>query len=334
MADLEYPLPDEIEPTPVSCYGLPEKPITLSWSRLHDWMKCKQRTKLTFQKKKSKITNVRNFLAGSVADLSMREALDNAKKDSDGRLLELSLDELLAPVQSKWDKAITAVEDDAKDNSNRKVLAWSGLDPEKDQRELLNKILVTLKNLHPLIEERVVGHRFIPEFRPKRMPVIGIPGLNGETVFIQLFLAVDIAIQVKEGDSPTQLGDWGIYDLKTTSTEAYLEGTLPQLVFYDLAFSALTGKFPVEHELWAPLANPMVRRVQIDDSHRKQMINWIINFCHGVWKGEDSFTADASNCYNCPTKNACPKMTLPLTKDEQGISRFYFGDNTGGMLNG
>ena len=235
----------------------------------------------------------------------------------------------MAPLPAKWDASISKLE-------AKTIMKWDEKKgPLKDQEDILKKVKRTLKNLYPILEQKIVGKHFIPEFRPKNMPVFGIPGPDGQPCFIRLYLAVDCAVQVWEDpDNPNALGGWGLYDLKTTATTDYLDKTLPQLVFYDLAFHAMTGKRPVEHELWAPLVNPSIRSVNVTDEHRKMVTNWIVSYCHGVWAGEDSLTKDDSNCYTCPTKNACPKMTLPITKDEQGLSRFYFGDPSGGKLHG
>lgn len=320
------PLPVDTPLTEYPCYGQPKK-ILLSWSRLSDYIACNYRVRLIHEGKKSRKTNARNFLAGKVTDLCMRHALDNAEKDSEGRLLSLSLDELMDPLPEIWDNSVQKPEKNT-------VMQWLGADPVEDQKRILNNVHTTLRNLHPILTDSLMGRRFIPEMRPKfeEMPVIGIPGPDGETCYIRLFLAVDCAVQLEEGDSSSRLGKWGLYDLKTTSTKDYISKTLPQLVFYDLAFHAMSGSHPVDHALWTPLLDPSVQRVHVTDEHRRQMLSWIISYCHGVWAGKDGFTTDEKNCYTCPTKTACPKIVTPITKDEQGISRAYFGQPNGGKL--
>ena len=317
----------EPELTSRDCFGLGPKTITLSWSRLSDWTKCKRRVKLIHEGKRSNLVNARNFLAGNLADHSMREALENAPKDPEGRLLSLSLDELLKPLPKHWAKAMEEPEEG-------RIYKWAEGDPVADQRRILKSATQALENLYPTLQEYLLGRRFVPEFRPKKMPVFGIPGPDGEPCYIRLYLAVDCAVQLKEDpDNLDGMGEWGLYDLKTTAQAEYLNQTLPQLVFYDLGFQALTGKRPVEHALWAPLQSPVVRKVHVTDEHRAQVTNWIVSYCHSVWAGEDDFTDKESNCFTCPTKSACPKMVTPLTKDEQGISRVYFGKKEG-MLHG
>lgn len=318
---------ETITPTEYDCYGK-VRPLTISWSRINDWAKCRHRVKLMFEGKRSKLTNARNFLAGNLTDHSMRHALENASKDPDGRLLSLSVEELLAPLPGVWEKAIQSPEKNT-------VFKWDPKDPVADQKKILLKATESLEKLHPILERNLLGRRYIPEFRPKEMPIIGIPGPYGETAYIRLFLAVDCAVQVEEGSSgdSSTLGKWGLYDLKTTSSVEYINKTLPQLVFYDIAFQALTRARPVEHGLWAPLLDNPEIKAEVTDAHRDMVLNWIISYCHSVWAGEADFTKDETNCYTCPTRSACPKVLTPLTKDEQGISRVYFGHPEGMMQN-
>lgn len=314
----------KIDLTMYPCYNLPGRPITLSWSRLGDWTKCKRRVRLIYEGKKSKTVNARNFLAGNVADQTMRDALSNASKDSEGRLLSLSLDELMGPLDQKWEDIINNPE-------KNRMYKWRTADPKEDQRAILSNVVKTLKNLHPILTKNLIGRRFIPEFRPKDMPVIGIPGPDGEPCYIQLFLAVDCLVQMEEDPiNPNGIGKWGIFDLKTTPNIEYINQTLPQLVFYDIAYHALTGTRATTHGLWAPLMDVPERIVTVTDEHRAMVTDWIVSYCHSVWASEDDLTKDESNCFNCPTKDSCPKFIVPVTKDKKGLNRAHFGGS--GML--
>lgn len=308
--------------TMYDCFGKP-RTITLSWSRLNDWFKCKQRVKLLHEGKRGKLTNARNFLVGNLADHCMRAALTDAPQDPEGRLLSLSMDDLLAPLPEKW-------VEETKPTKNT-ILKWDAANPRKDQEKVYNSAVETLERLYPILQKNVVGHRFFPEFRPKEMPIIGIPGPDGEPTYIRLYLAVDCAVQVEEGETPSSLGEWGLFDLKTTARQEYITHTMPQLVFYDIAWHAMTGKRPKAHGLWAPLMDNPEIPVHVDDDERAKVTEWIISYCHSVWAGEDDLTEDESNCFNCSTKKSCPKVVKPITKDEQGISRVQFGK---GMLRG
>lgn len=299
------------------CYG-EVKPIVLSWSRLSDWTKCKQRSKLRSQKKTS-MTNARNMLAGNVTDHTLRHALEYSKRDEEGRLVSLSLDELMDPLPGIWEHAVNNPERD-------RYIEWKG-DPIQDQKRILSNIRTALKNLHPILLDKLIGKRFLPEFRPEGgMPIIGIPGLDGETAYIRLFLAIDLAIE----HAPKQ---WGVWDLKVSSADSYLTQTLPQLVFYSIAFQALTGIHPTQWGLIAPLSKRKIHPITVTEEHRNQVMNWIITYCHSVWNGEEDLTEDENNCYGCPTKAACPKFLVPKTKDEQGAYLAQFGRNLKGKNN-
>lgn len=310
------------------CHGHPRpNGITLSWSRLSDWTTCKKRVKLFHDGKRQKFVNARNFLAGNLVDNTMREALTySAVRDDAGRLVELSKEDFVLPLESKWYEIVNNPEKNT-------VYKWQG-DIVTDQRRILKKAEKALDNLYPIVMDKLMGKRYIPEFRPSEMPPVGVPGPDGETYFIRLFLAVDMAVQVEEDkdDPDNGIGKWGLYDLKTTEQDNYLKKTLPQLVFYDIAFQALTGSQPVEHALWAPLTKDPIKVVEVDDSHRRQVMDWIISYCHSVWAGEDEMTTDDTACYMCPTKAACPKFVKPLKKDEQGIFKVAFGSSDEGML--
>lgn len=315
---MKYPI--NAEPTVRECYGIGPKPIVLSWSRLKDWGACRQRVKLIHEGKRSTISNARNALAGNLTDHCMREALENAPKDDQGRLQEITREQLLAPLQSKWEEEI---------KPDNRVLKWSGPDPREDQKKILNKAVKALEELEPILQDNILGRRFIPEFRPSEMPVVGIPGPDGETEYIRLFLAVDIAVQLEEGDpdDPYDIGKWGLYDLKTTESEEYLTTTLPQLVFYDIGFHALTGTYAVDHALWAPLVTGTpIRTLKVGNEDRRDILTNIIGYCHGVWAGDDSFTDNPEKeCYSCITRSACPRIVQPMSRDEQGIRRITFG---------
>lgn len=311
---------DKVPEAKFPCFGSEPKTMTVSWSRLSDWMTCRRRVRLIMEGNRSKTQNARNTLAGNVVDYTMRHAIQNAEKDSGGRILSLTKDDLLEPLPDIWNKTTTVLEPGT-------VLKWNNpVDPVKDQKAILKKVHKAIDNLFPILEKSVVGKRVIPEMRPKDMPPFGIPGPDGETVWIRLFLAVDVAVQIREDpDNPRGLGDWGLYDLKTATTGDYVTKSLPQLVFYDLAFHALTGRRPVEHKLWTPLLDSHVKKVEVTDEHRDMVTGWIIDYCHGVWAGKDELTEDKDNCFFCPTKHACPRFTIPLTKDEQGVPGHYFG---------
>ena len=315
---------DEIELEQRDCYGK-LKTITLSWSRLSDWFVCKQRVKLYHTGGRSSTVNTRNFLCGKVVDLVMRETLDNASRDSSGRIQSIDRDDMMGRLPDVWERCLVPEEG--------RLLKWNGTDVKVDQKKILNQAKAATSSLHPILVDKVVGRRVIPEFRPATMPAFGIPLPDGGTGYIRLFLGIDLLIQEEEdGD---RLGEWGIWDLKATAYDSYIPKTLWQLVFYDLAYQALTGKYAKTHGLITPLLDKKIHSIVVDDEHRDQMASWIVQYCHSVWAGEEDFVSpdkEKEACFGCPTRNACPKIVHPLTKDEQGLTWARFDTKRPGLM--
>ena len=284
------------------CDDAPKK-ITLSWSKLKAYEACHKRSQLLQQGKKSKIIDGRGFLPGNLADSAMRTWLTRGEFDAGG------MQRLIPELWESW----TGPEAEYR-------IDWKG-DPRKDQVAVVKQVVSAVNILEPILMEKVVPYSFKPEYR--FTSTVGVPGLDGESVNIELFGAVDVAVCIDEGR-------YGIYDLKISERADYLRSTLGQLIFYDLAFKGHTGLNPVEHEFWAPMLplqdkpKPAVIALDVTNEHRMQMISRIIDYCHGVWAGDWALTPDVNECYYCPVKHACPRWVNPVTKDEQGKNRMSF----------
>lgn len=284
------------------CTDAPKK-IRVSWSKLKTHSACRQRGKLLSAGHKSPVTNGRNFLPGTLADNAMRYWLDEGAFEPGG--MEKFLPYL-------WDKH-TGTE--AEYN-----IKWRG-DPREDKKAVLSDVRDALRVLEPILMEKVAPYAYRPEYR--FTSVVGIPGPTGETVYIELFGAVDVAVKFDEYK-------YGLFDLKITKGGPYLRKTLGQLVFYDLAFRGHTGFNPVEHAFWAPLMplqdppSSAVITTVVTDEERMQMISQINSYCQDVWAGQFQLTEDKQECWNCPVKHACPRFVQPITKDKQGKHRAAF----------
>jgi len=278
------------------CVDAPQR-IRLSWSRLAAYDKCRQRVRLLNQGKKSPTTDGRNFLPGTLADRCMRRWLE-AGRFNPGGMLEF-LDE-------EWERHT------GKDSEY--VIKWRN-NPRADQLSVLEDVKTALEKLEPILQKKVTPFAFKPEFR--FTSVVGIPGLNGETVQIEIFGAVDVATHFEQGQ-------YGLYDLKITRRDSYIKSTLAQLIFYDLAFRGHTGVRPVEHAFWCPLLDEIEINLTVTNDDRREMISRIIGYCHNVWAGHWELTEDKNECWNCPTKAACPRFVNPISKDTQGRNRVTF----------
>lgn len=286
------------------CDDAPKK-IRLSWSKLKAYEACHKRSQLISEGKKSKIIDGRGFLPGNLADSAMRIWLLRGQFDPGG------MKRLLPDLWAQWT---------GPDAEYR--IDWKG-DPRKDQVGVLEQVVASVEILEPILMDKVVP--FAPAYKPefRFTSAVFIPGLDGEPVNIELFGAVDVATRRAEAK-------YGIYDLKISERASYLRSTLGQLIFYDLAFKAHTGFYPVEHEFWAPMLplqdkpQPAIIPLHVTNEHRAQMISRIIDYCHGVWRGDWALTPDINECYYCPVKHACPRWVNPLTKDDQGKNRMSF----------
>ena len=282
------------------CVDAPRK-LRLSWSRLKAYEGCRQRGKLMMEGKKSPITDGRNFLPGTLADRCMRRWLEAGQFNSGG---------MLDYLDDEWSTHT------GKDSEYR--INWRG-NPTEDKQSVVEDVQNALKILEPILMKKVTPFSFKPEFR--FTSVVGIPGLNGETVHIEIFGAVDVATHF-------EMGKYGIYDLKITRRDDYIKSTLAQVIFYDLAFRGWTGVNPVDHGFFTPLLPEKEIYLKVTDDNRREMISRIVAYCHNVWSGRWELTRNEQECWNCPTKAACPKFVKRITKDVQGRNRVTFDKAT------
>jgi len=269
----------------------------LSWSRLKAFKACKRQAHLLTAGKKSPLVDIRAFLPGKIADLAMRQWLEEGQFNPGG---------MRALVPEIFESAIAPEAEG--------VVRWKG-NVVDDQKAVLQTIYEAVDALEPILFEKVVPYDFRPEFRVNAP--ITIPGLDGEPIVVELMLAADVAVCRGEY--------WyGIYDLKLTRGGGYIDSTLGQLIFYDLVFRAWTGFYPKEHEFWAPLLPEKIIPLHVTPEDRQYMVADIVECFHGIWRGEADLTDDDRTCYFCPVKHACPKFVTPITKDAQGKNRVSF----------
>jgi hypothetical protein len=281
---------------PNPCDGAPKK-IKLSWSKLKNYETCHHRSRLLSQGHKSPITDGRNFLPGNLADRCMRAYL------SEGLFEPGGMEKFLEPM---W------AEHTGPDAEYR--IKWRG-NAREDKKRVVTQVLDALRVLEPILITKVAPYAYKPEYR--FTSTLGIKDLEGRTAHIELFGAVDVAVYFGAGR-------YGLFDLKITEREQYIRSTLAQLTFYNIAFRGWTGIHPVEHAFWTPLLKQPVIPLDVTDTERWQMYSRIMSYCQGVWAGRWELTADESNCFNCPTRHACPRFVTPIQKDQQGRNRVGF----------
>lgn len=283
------------------CLDAPKK-MRVSWSRLKNWEACHHRTKLLIEKNRSKVIDGRVFLPGTLADRAMRAWLNNGKLT--GKFEPGGMEEYL---EGLWD--------DHTGVGAEYTIKWKG-DIRKDKKVVLDKVLTCLRALEPILFEKVVPFPFQPEYR--FTSTLGLKNSLGETVHVEVFGAVDVAVNYGEE------AGYGLFDLKLTEDKAYIESTLGQLIFYAIAFRGHTGVWPKEFAFWAPLMTPKIFPIDVTQDDIRYMQSRIISYCHGVWAENWELTADETECFRCPTKHACPRWRNPIEKDEQGRNRLSF----------
>lgn len=277
------------------------KPIKVSWSRIKNFEACHQRTKLLIDGNKSKVIDGRAFLPGTLADRAMRMWLEQGK------------------ITQKWEPGsmvtyLDSLWEDHVGEGAEYTIKWKG-DAKKDKKKVLTQVTDALTRLEPILFEKVVPFPYQPEYR--FTSTMGIKDLSGQTVHVEIFGAVDVAVLYPNDN-------YGLFDLKLTENKAYIESCLGQLVFYSIAFRGWTGVWPKEFALWSPLMNPAVIPLVLTQEDIRYMQSRIMAYCQGIWREDWSLTRDESNCYNCITKHACPRWKNPVQVDEQGRNRLSF----------
>lgn len=277
------------------------KPLRVSWSRIKNWEACHHRTKLMTEGKKSKVIDGRNYLPGTLADRAMRAWLEKGRVTGDWPVG--GMEEYL---EGLWEEHTSP--------GGQYQIQWRG-DVRKDKRAVLERVQKSLRLLEPILFEKVVPYPYQPEYR--FTATMGVKDLRGETAHVEVYGAVDVAVNY--GD-----GGYGLFDLKVTESREYINETLAQLIFYAIAFRGWTGVWPTQFAFWAPLMEERVVSLTPTDQDLRYMQSRIVAYCQGVWAEDWSLTPDESNCWNCPTKHACPRWRNPITVDEQGRNRLSF----------
>jgi hypothetical protein len=277
------------------------KPLRVSWSRIKNWEACGMRSKLMTEGKQSKVIDGRAFLPGTLADNAMRAWLNNGL------------------LTGKWEPGgmedyLEGLWDDYTSPSAQYSIQWRG-NPNDDKRAVLKKVQTALRRIEPILFEKVVPYPYQPEYR--FTATMGIKDLQGQTVHVEVYGAVDVAVNYGEDG-------YGLFDLKVTESQAYIDTTLAQLIFYALAFRGWTGVWPSQYAFWVPLMEQSVVNLVPTPEDIRYMQSRIVAYCQGVWAQDWTLTADESNCWNCPTKHACPRWRNPIQQDDQGRNRLSF----------
>lgn len=275
--------------------------IKVSWTMLQTMELCSHKANLMRTGKKSEVTDIRNFFHGTVCDRVMRSWL-------------LSDDPLPGQMPGMVEEFIVRCLDEAKETGDG-VVRWRNAG---DRAQVAEHCRTVLTGLEPMLLKWVVPFSYEPEHKFK-VP-IRIPWLDNKTL-VEIYLTGGIDILVRESEVPQV---WTAFDLKATKDPSYLNKTLGQAVFYDLAIKAMFGVSPRRFSFLQPA---VVQRpfadVVVSDKDRIDMLSRIVDVAHRRWRNEDIPKSGSAGCSTCPVRQACKKFTngMGVFKPVRGAAR-------------
>jgi hypothetical protein len=276
--------------------------LTLSWTGLKRYEECHQLHRRVASGQ-ALPQNSRIFLPGSTADRVMRAWLDQ-DDPKPGQMVTMVPDYLdRLTNHSRGDEDF------------REHVKWRG-DPRKDKRDIVEFVTAVVSKLEPILMKWVVPNDYAPEL--KFRTTIGLPYLDGRTVGVMLIGGIDIVVRLPDGR-------WVLFDLKATKERRYIDATLGQGIFYDIAWESYYGEGPpVAFGFIAPALDEPLIWIKISDEDRRVMLTRMEAMAHGMWRGDWTPKVDNEGCEFCPARHVCDKFVIHLVKDERGRHRASF----------
>lgn len=267
----------------------PLAPIRVSWSSLRRWETCRHKWYRVSEGKAHGAQNARDFLVGNVTDRVMRHWLNISDPEAG------QMEKLVIPVFNKLT---------APNHEKERVIRWKG-NPTEDKQKVIDKSFEVIRALEPILLEHVIPYEYQPDLY-FRTPVY-IPAPDDSMIAVEMFGYLDVAVR-----HPNNV--YKLFDLKATENESYIQETLGQGIFYDVAFGTWIGDMsqPEGFGFIAPLIRPDVIWTEISDDDRRVMMTRVIEYAHGVWSGEYPPLAGDSPkpCWNCEVKHVCDRYTV------------------------
>ena len=275
--------------------------LLISWSGLKRYESCHQLHLRTIKQQTQK-QNARIFLPGATADLVQREWL-NQDDPKPGQMVKMVPD-VLDRLTNK----------DRNFEDFREHIRWRS-DPRTDKQEITEFVTSVVTKLEPILLKLVVPYDYQPEL--KFRTTMGLPYLDGRIVGVKLIGGIDIVVRDNEGR-------FILYDLKATKERRYIDSTLGQGIFYDIAWEAYFGVRPVMFGFIAPALDEPVIWVKVSDDDRSVMMARVTKFAHGMWRGDWTPKTDDEGCRFCEARHVCDKFAIHLATDEMGRHRVSF----------
>ncbi len=268
---------------------------TISWSALRAHEECRQKSALLRGGHRSPAADLRGFFHGMVVDRAMRDWLADPDHPTGAmrRALDDTIDAEAAHATASGDG----------------VVRWKHAADRTDMREFCAQLV---DRLEPILRERVlpypyaVAHRF-------RVP-LNVPHIDGGTATVTLIGEMDLLVHYPDGD--------GIWDLKGTRDNTYFRKVIGQLVFYDVAHGAQTGRDPIVAGLIQPMCDEPVLPFDFDADARRNLLGRVLRMAADIWRQEQTCTTHTSRCSMCNVSHACARYapehgtTMPLQAPE------------------
>lgn len=261
-------------------------PLRLSWSRIRTHAECHAKGAL-LRDHKSPSADIRNFFHGNVVDLAMRRWLRQEPPTPGWMVAQIG-------------QLMEQAEADAKATGDG-LVKWRHSSDKAEVLEFCRDLVVRL--------EDILGWLCLPyewEEAVRFSVPATIPGPGGEPRQILLVGEIDLLVRDLQSDIH-------VWDLKATKDNAYFRKVTGQLAFYEVAWAAKTGKWPVRSGLIQPMCDQPVIAFDFSQDNgaaRTQIMQRIISTANDIWAGRLDPKADNQDCVYCPVRHACPKFKV------------------------
>jgi PD-(D/E)XK nuclease superfamily len=255
--------------------------LKLSWSRIRSHEECPAQGHLLATGQKSPVADIRGYYHGIVVDSCMRDWL--AVSDPQPGVMAAMVDTVFESAE------LSARQ------SGDGIVKWKNASDKKETRDLCR---AAVARLEPLLEKICLPYEWDPAVR-FGVPM-WIPGLDGQQREIRLVGEIDLLVRMPHGVI--------IWDLKATRDEHYYRKVIGQLLFYDIAVAAMTGKWPAAAGFIQPLCEEQLPMFQFSKDDRTQLYQRIVRVARDIWSGNILPKVDNKGCNRCAARPACPKF--------------------------
>lgn len=255
--------------------------LKLSWSRIRSHEECPAQGHLLASGMKSPVTDIRGYYHGTVVDICMREWL-SADNPQPG-FMNARVDQVFA------EREVAARE------SGDGIVKWKNASDKNETRILCRNAVYRLE---PLLEKICLPYDWDPAVRFS-VPM-WIPAPDGTQREIRLVGEIDLLVRMPHGVI--------VWDLKATRDANYYRKVIGQLLFYDIAVAAMTGKWPAAAGLIQPLCEEQLPMFQFSKDDRTQLYQRIVRVASDIWSGNVLPKVDNKGCNRCAARPACPKF--------------------------